>query len=157
LKETEDIEKEEEEHSSASSDTAIPPEEPEEDVPVKSHAALRKERKRALKQTEVINITENTKEKSAKPQNVAAPARQNSVWVGNLAFKTTSESLKKFFDGVGEITRVHMPTKNVGQGGKKFNVQGDNMGYTTNPLVSAALTKTVVLPMSILQLWMLKQ
>ncbi|KIL70378.1 hypothetical protein M378DRAFT_175623 [Amanita muscaria Koide BX008] len=37
--------------------------------------------------------------------------RQNSVWVGNLAFKTTVEDLKSFFAGAGEITRVNMPTK----------------------------------------------
>ena len=37
--------------------------------------------------------------------------RQNSVWVGNLAFKTTVEDLRSFFAGAGEITRVNMPTR----------------------------------------------
>jgi RNA recognition motif-containing protein len=31
--------------------------------------------------------------------------------VGNLSYKTTQESLRRFFDAVGEITRVHLPTK----------------------------------------------
>lgn len=37
--------------------------------------------------------------------------RQNSVWVGNLSFKTTTDALRGFFDGVGEITRIHMPMR----------------------------------------------
>ncbi|KAF8841542.1 hypothetical protein BDN67DRAFT_1002205 [Paxillus ammoniavirescens] len=51
----------------------------------------------------------------------AKPKRQNSIWVGNLSFWTTRDALKGFFDGVGEITRIHMPTKR----GKK----GENMGF----------------------------
>ena len=54
----------------------------------------------------------NGKEKKKKSdESESQPKRQNSVWVGNLSFKTTEEALKNFFDGVGEITRVHMPKK----------------------------------------------
>lgn len=41
----------------------------------------------------------------------AKAKRQNSVWVGNLSFKTTADSLKAFLSGAGEITRVMMPMK----------------------------------------------
>ena len=42
--------------------------------------------------------------------NDALPKRQNSVWIGNLAYKTTATSLKNFFEGL-EVTRLHMPLK----------------------------------------------
>lgn len=130
-REPEDVDEDLElEQSDMDSSSELKPE-PVEDTSVKSHAALRKDRKRAYKtanggdgDAHDIPINENLK-KSSEPQ--SAP-RQNSVWVGNLAYKTTQESLRKFFDGVGEITRIHLPTKNVGLGGKKFKVQGDNMG-----------------------------
>nr|XP_018259767.1 RNA-binding protein rnp24 [Kwoniella dejecticola CBS 10117]OBR81925.1 RNA-binding protein rnp24 [Kwoniella dejecticola CBS 10117] len=47
--------------------------------------------------------------------------RQNSIWIGNLAFKTTVESLTQFFEngitenggmGNGSITRINLPKKN---------------------------------------------
>lgn len=37
--------------------------------------------------------------------------RQNSVWVGNLSFKTTADGLNTFFADAGVVTRVHMPMK----------------------------------------------
>lgn len=46
--------------------------------------------------------------------------RQNSVWIGNLAFKTTPEGLKEFLEkgvtelggkGEGSVTRVNLPKK----------------------------------------------
>ncbi|WWC92349.1 uncharacterized protein L201_007304 [Kwoniella dendrophila CBS 6074] len=51
--------------------------------------------------------------------------RQNSIWIGNLAFKTTLESLTQFFEngitsnggqGNGSITRINMPKKNSRDG-----------------------------------------
>ena len=48
--------------------------------------------------------------------------RQNSVWVGNLSFRTTQDALRGFFDGAGTITRVHMPMRRGQQ------IQGENMG-----------------------------
>ena len=82
--------------------------EPTEDVPVLSHAAKRKQKKASLKES----VPEKSPTKKHKKEDISGPLkRQNSVWVGNLCFKTTPESLKRFFDGVGEITRVHLPTK----------------------------------------------
>lgn len=40
--------------------------------------------------------------------------RQNSIWVGNLSYKTTSDALRSFFKEAGEVTRVHMPTQASG-------------------------------------------
>jgi RNA recognition motif-containing protein len=79
-----------------------------EDVPVLSHAAKRKERK-AVSKTAVP--TESPAKKEKKGEASRPLKRENSIWVGNLAYKTTPESLRRFFDGVGEITRVHLPTK----------------------------------------------
>lgn len=59
--------------------------------------------------------------KDSKPAGNSKPKRQNSVWVGNLWFKTTPDTLRDFFDGVGEITRIHMPTKK--------GTKGENMGF----------------------------
>jgi hypothetical protein len=51
--------------------------------------------------------------------------KQNSVWVGNLAFKTTPQSLREWFErkleeagagGEGSVTRVNLPKK-AGKGG----------------------------------------
>ncbi|KAG8978521.1 hypothetical protein FRB90_008414 [Tulasnella sp. 427] len=60
-------------------------------------------------------------DKTSASKNV--PARLHSVWVGNLAFKTTPDDLRGFFKDVeGEITRVKMPRK---EGGEK----GPNKGF----------------------------
>ncbi|KAM6496173.1 hypothetical protein JOM56_008879 [Amanita muscaria] len=50
--------------------------------------------------------------------------RQNSVWVGNLAFQTTVEDLKSFFTGAGEITRVNMPMKAAPEPARKPENRG---------------------------------
>ncbi|KAG8745537.1 hypothetical protein FRC10_007715 [Ceratobasidium sp. 414] len=100
---------------------AAPIETKVEEAEVLSHAAQRKAKKRKLKE---LQPTEDDNDepapKSSKPKSKsqpddkpALPARQNSVWVGNLSFKTTEAQLKEFFDGVGDITRVHMPKKQV--------------------------------------------
>ncbi|KAG9087225.1 hypothetical protein FRC06_002634 [Ceratobasidium sp. 370] len=106
-----------------------------EEIEVLSHAAQRKAKKRKLRElqpTEVNNDEDSPKplKSKSKPQpddKPTLPARQNSVWVGNLSFKTTEAQLKEFFDGVGEITRVHMPKKQVvGQG---RGMRGENRGF----------------------------
>ncbi|KAH9482285.1 Nucleolar protein 13 [Psilocybe cubensis] len=90
--------------------------------PVLSHAERRrkkKEEKLAAKLAEEGKALKKRKLKdgSAKVVDNSAPTkRQNSVWVGNLSFKTTQENLRAFFDGVGEITRINMPTKAVANG-----------------------------------------
>lgn len=58
-------------------------------------------------------------EKKPKP-----PTKQNSIWIGNLSFRTTAESLKEFLEnGVVElggeadsVTRVNLPKKKGGHG-----------------------------------------
>ncbi|KAG9101988.1 hypothetical protein FS749_000553 [Ceratobasidium sp. UAMH 11750] len=105
------------------------------EVEVLSHAAQRKAKKRKLKELQSgEDDNDEPAPKPAKPKpksepddKPVLPARQNSVWVGNLSFKTTEAQLKEFFDGVGEITRVHMPKKQVvGQG---RGMRGENRGF----------------------------
>lgn len=100
---------------------------------VLSHAAQRKAKKRKLKEAlsgenddeEPASKATKTSSK-AQSQSKAPPVRQNSVWVGNLSFKTTEAQLKEFFDGVGEISRIHMPKKlDVGNG---RGMRGENRG-----------------------------
>ncbi|KAA1466475.1 hypothetical protein DENSPDRAFT_791159 [Dentipellis sp. KUC8613] len=94
--------------SSSDSESEAEPEDSKE--PVLSHAAKRKQKKKLQKLQDEPEDGKATKN-SRKPAEGAQPKRQNSVWVGNLPFKATPESIRRFFDGVGEITRVHMPTK----------------------------------------------
>jgi RNA recognition motif-containing protein len=98
------------------------------DTAVLSHAASRKQRKKvqALKEhlvdgektpsLEKSNGTRNKGNKTTAAPANAAKKRQNSVWVGNLSFKTTQQQLEQFFQFAGEITRVHLPTKGDGSG-----------------------------------------
>nr|GAT58503.1 predicted protein [Mycena chlorophos] len=77
----------------------------------------------------------NDKDKSAK--------RQNSVWVGNLNFKTTPEALTTFFKDAGEVTRVNMPHKpTTGKGAKP-----ENKGYAYVDFASVD-AKTIAITMS---------
>jgi RNA recognition motif-containing protein len=83
-----------------------PSPQPVEDTPVLSHAAKRKQKRALLDEPTTVS------KKQKEEEGVSTPVkRQNSIWVGNLSYKTTQESLRRFFDAVGEITRVHLPTK----------------------------------------------
>ncbi|OCF33678.1 RNA-binding protein rnp24 [Kwoniella heveanensis BCC8398] len=73
--------------------------------------------------------------------------RQNSVWVGNLAFKTTVETLTDFFQrgvtelggqGAGCITRINMPKK-PGKGG-----YAENKGFAYVDFVSPEMQELAV-------------
>ena len=99
----------------------------EEEVQVLSHKAqrrLKKKEKKLSKSAATDNAdvsgpsnpiqTSPKKEKGKKEKTAdknSQPRRKNSVWVGNLSFKTTPDTLRTFFNGVGEITRINMPTK----------------------------------------------
>ncbi|KAF8204593.1 hypothetical protein BJ912DRAFT_1036704 [Pholiota molesta] len=104
---------------------------PAPEVPVLSHAERRRQKKEAklaaaqAKEEAAAEAADGAaavkkrklKDGSAKTV-VAADAdsgkpkpRQNSVWVGNMSFKTQQEDLRRFFKDVGEITRINMPTK----------------------------------------------
>jgi len=97
-----------------------------EDVPVLSHAAKRKERKAVLQKA----LATKSPAKKEKKEELASrpPKRENSIWVGNLPYKTTPESLRRFFDGVGEITRVHLPTK-LGKASPGGPARRENRGW----------------------------
>ncbi|KAI0332386.1 hypothetical protein GY45DRAFT_1298896 [Cubamyces sp. BRFM 1775] len=103
--------------------------------PVLSHAEKRRQKKKEERAAKSATSTEESKKGKAKVKNTAelppskVPKRQNSVWVGNLAFKTTPVSLRGFFDGVGEITRIHMPMKMVTGGPDDKRPRQENRGF----------------------------
>ena len=109
--------------SDSSSDSQSDPEDEQE--PVLSHAEKRRQKKKAehtaKKDTRPVSDVLSKKGKE-KMKNTAElppsklPKRQNSIWVGNLSFKTTPASLRAFFEGAGEVTRIHLPMK-MAQGG----------------------------------------
>ena len=111
------------------------------DEPVLSHAEKRRQKKRKLNSGDAapvdISSESGTKPASALPKPRKGKdregkkfgevsegndaRRQNSVWVGNLAYKTTGVALKNFFEGL-EVTRIHMPLKAPPSGaGPKVN------------------------------------
>lgn len=141
-----------EDGSSSSDDSAS---ETEQEVEVLSHAAQRKRKKELAKAAEkgtTQSGTSSTKpvtKGSVKPATDVLAKRQNSIWVGNLSFKTTPASLKAFFDGVGEITRVHMPMKLSTSGGDPADGKRrlDNRGFAYVDFASAD-AKQVAIAMS---------
>lgn len=93
-----------------------------------SHAAKRKQRKAPLKKA--VPTTKKEKGDASHPVK-----RENSIWVGNLSYKTTPESLRRFFDGVGEVTRVHLPTK-LGKVSPGDAMRRENRGCDSVPAIS---------------------
>lgn len=102
------------------------------DEPVLSHAQKRR-RKKEEKRAETLKDDDVRPKKKRKliegtSQTIDAPTiaakRENSVWVGNLSYKTQHEDLREFFKEVGEITRINMPTKARGVPGKKPENRG---------------------------------
>lgn len=113
-----------------------------------SHAERRRQRKREQKVTkeqldEEDELGQNGEKKrkledgsaimtkGKKDGSASTPlTRQNSVWVGNLSFKTTADDIKRFFSdilgegGLGVITRINMPTKSFGGGQRGDNADG---------------------------------
>lgn len=103
----------------------------EEEEQVLSHKKLRKLRKKQkLMEEKPISASENKQKKKA----VAGEGdkdtitRRNSVWVGNLSFRTTPDALRKFFADAGETTRVHMPTKAIHGTQIEGTKRGENRG-----------------------------
>ncbi|KAF9645998.1 hypothetical protein BDM02DRAFT_3066943, partial [Thelephora ganbajun] len=133
----------------------------ESNEPVLSHAEKRRQKKRKLNSGDPIPVgvseppTESTstsskpkkgKEKKGKKagdsfeSGDALPKRQNSVWVGNLAYKTTAVALKNFFEGL-EITRIHMPVKAPPSGtGPKVNSGFAYVDFSTPDAKLIAIT-----------------
>ena len=92
--------------------------------PVLSHAERRRQKKREQKSAIEESAPKKRKLQDGTAVTVVPTKRQNSVWVGNMSFKTTQEDLRAFFEGIGEITRINMPTKVPAGPGR----QGENRG-----------------------------
>lgn len=81
--------------------------------------AARKKAKRGEVDEPKTEAAGDDKPKREKKPKVDKPVKQNSIWIGNLSFRTTSESLKTFLEqGVVElggesdsVTRVNLPKK----------------------------------------------
>lgn len=122
----EEVASDDDESSSSSSSSEA--DEPNDDAHVLSHAERRRQKKRELKAAKTIEAPHKKRklDDSSATRTKAAvtgeskPKRENSVWVGNLSYKTTRDGLMHFFDGIGEITRIHMPKKPV---------TGENLGF----------------------------
>ncbi|CAK5263120.1 unnamed protein product, partial [Mycena citricolor] len=100
-----------ESESEAGADTdAAPTPAAESDDPVLSHAEKRRQKKREKQEKADAKVSKKRKLDNGSSATDKSK-RQNSVWVGNMSFKTTPEALKEFFKDAGEVTRVHMPTK----------------------------------------------
>jgi RNA recognition motif-containing protein len=98
---------------------------------VLSHAAQRRLQKR-LKTV----VTDNaTGEKGGPAASIATRTNNSnpgvhSIWVGNLAFKTTPDALKGFLGNMEDIKRIHMPTKALhGTHSNTKGARGDNRGF----------------------------
>jgi RNA recognition motif-containing protein len=97
--------------------------------PVLSHAERRR-RKKEQKLADNLKEEEGSAMKKRKLKDGSAKAvvpmkRQNSVWIGNMSFKTSQEDLRTFFGDVGEITRINMPTKRTAGP----SLKPENRGY----------------------------
>jgi hypothetical protein len=133
---------------------------PSTEASVLSHAERRRQKKKQ-KQNQLTAALESPRKKrklddgtgTLPPSNVSIDARakttskvsatddprrqkhQNSIWVGNMSFRTTQDTLRGFFDGVGTITRVHMPMRRGNQ------MQSENMGCVlSSPLSPSPFT-----------------
>lgn len=95
--------------------------------------ALSHKQQRKLKRKRERGELDNTNQKPKKSKKegekldpgAASTKRENSIWVGNLAYKTTQDDLRTFFDGTGEITRINMPKGPI----KGSAVKRENSGY----------------------------
>ncbi|KAJ2927346.1 hypothetical protein H1R20_g9747, partial [Candolleomyces eurysporus] len=109
----------------------------ENDEPPLSHAERRKQKKKAQKLKAAAEDPSSSSSKKRKLKDGSAVAtgskkdvpvktpRQNSVWVGNLSFKTTQENLRTFFESAGEVTRINMPMKPA----SRPNLPRENKGF----------------------------
>lgn len=102
---------------------------PQAEETVLSHAERRRKKKEqklaANVKEEEGSTMKKRKLKDGSAKAVVPIKRQNSVWIGNMSFKTTQEDLQTFFEDVGEITRINLPTKRAAGPGFK----PENRGY----------------------------
>ncbi|KAH8834270.1 hypothetical protein DL96DRAFT_1491442 [Flagelloscypha sp. PMI_526] len=98
--------------SESDSEDDTPPADEGDDEPVLSHAQRRKQKKAvASASSDSKSKSKGSGPPSKKSKLEPLPTRQNSVWVGNMSFKTTAENLKTFFAKAGVVTRINLPTK----------------------------------------------
>lgn len=95
------------------------------DETVLSHAERRRQKRRKQEIASEESALKKRKLQDGKAAPIVSNRRQNSVWVGNMSFKTTQDDLRAFFEGVGEVTRMNMPTKVPTGPGRK----GENRGF----------------------------
>ncbi|EIW61325.1 uncharacterized protein TRAVEDRAFT_162400 [Trametes versicolor FP-101664 SS1] len=120
------------------------------DTPVLSHAEKRRQKKKDEAKAGGVSAEGSDKKKvknSADLPPSKVPKRQNSVWIGNLAFKTDAAALRNFFEGVGEITRIHMPMKMVTGGPQDRRPRQENRGFAYVDFATPD-AKTVAITMS---------
>lgn len=102
---------------------------PQAEETVLSHAERRRKKKEqklaANVKEEEGSTMKKRKLKDGSAKAVVPIKRQNSVWIGNMSFKTTQEDLQTFFEDVGEITRINLPTRRAAGPGLK----PENRGY----------------------------
>jgi hypothetical protein len=107
----------------------------EEEV-VLSHAAQRRLRKR-LKTSHGEEPPKKTVSKPSHPSVDKHEVQTHTIWVGNLAYKTTPQDLKVFFADVSEdIKRIHLPTKALhgSRSVRNGRAHGDNKGCVSRYL-----------------------
>ncbi|KAG8788219.1 hypothetical protein FRC15_005389 [Serendipita sp. 397] len=113
---------------------------------VLSHAAQRRLRKRH-KTSATVTDTDNG---NSVEKGIGSSDKDNlySVWVGNLAFKTTPDALREFFATDAEVVKVRMPSKAL-HGGQvqPYGSQAKNRGYAyvdfkTQEAKEAAIAKS---------------
>ncbi|TRM67891.1 hypothetical protein BD626DRAFT_480109 [Schizophyllum amplum] len=114
-------------------DDAVMHDDGDDEAPALSHAERRRQKKKEKLEAKAAAAVEGSSTKKRKLENgdVAPPTaaattkRQNSVWVGNMLFKTTQDDLRGFFKEAGEVTRINMPIKASGRPGGAQ----ENRGY----------------------------
>jgi RNA recognition motif-containing protein len=84
----------------------------------------KKEKKRKREEAEItgepLDSDEDSNKKQKKENSANGKKGEFGVWVGNLAFSTTEEMLKKFFANCGTITRINLPINKKTKNNKGF-------------------------------------
>lgn len=85
----------------------------------------KKEKKRKREEAEITGEPLNSEDddnnkKQKKEINGNGKRGEFGIWVGNLAFSTTEEMLKKFFADCGTITRINLPINKKTKNNKGF-------------------------------------
>ncbi|CAO3650732.1 unnamed protein product [Cunninghamella blakesleeana] len=88
---------------------------------------------------EIISSSTNTTKSTPKKSKKEKQAEEHGVWVGNLAFSTTTDNIQKFFKDCGEIQRIKCPK---GDGGRKQNKGFAYVIFTEEDAIEKAINKS---------------